>query len=96
MPHDMQTTSPAPLSSTPDAARRESRMATKVRRLAPLCPQTDRHTPEPESYVAWHLWADTMGKTHHQIQCVGCGLWAVWVPGAENPPAERRAEEADR
>lgn len=38
------------------------------------------HTPEPTGYVAWHVWAEEMAKTHKQSRCPGCGLWAIWTP----------------
>ncbi len=38
-----------------------------------------RHTKCPAGYVAWHLWAKQKAKTHKQIKCPGCGLYAVWV-----------------
>lgn len=44
------------------------------------CPQADKHTPRPDSYVGWHHWAARMARTHRQIRCDGCGLYAIWVP----------------
>lgn len=38
------------------------------------------HTPHPIGYIAYANWADRMAKTHRQIPCESCGLWAVWVP----------------
>jgi hypothetical protein len=46
----------------------------------PPCPQVDRHTPCPDGYVGWHHWAERMSKTHIQIRCPGCDLWAIWLP----------------
>jgi hypothetical protein len=37
------------------------------------------HTPCPESYLSWHAWAEEMNKTHKQIKCPVCGLYAIWV-----------------
>lgn len=33
-----------------------------------------------KGYLQWHEWAKTMSKTHKQIKCPTCGLWAIWVP----------------
>lgn len=46
----------------------------------PGCPESARHTPTPEGYVAASVWAEEMLATHTQEKCPGCGLWAVWVP----------------
>ena len=43
---------------------------------------TCRHTPCPEGYIAWHSWAERKSKTHRQLRCPSCGLFAVWVPRA--------------
>jgi hypothetical protein len=37
------------------------------------------HTLSPEGYMQWHFWAEEMSKTHQQIQCPSCGLWAIWI-----------------
>ena len=47
-----------------------------------------RHTPCPKGYVDWHEWAEKKSKTHYCKRCPDCGLWAVWVPKRETPPAE--------
>jgi hypothetical protein len=45
------------------------------------CPKTtERHTPCPRSYLAWHEWAQKQARSHRQRKCPTCGLWAVWVP----------------
>ena len=44
------------------------------------CPQTNRHTPAPAGYVAWHSWAETMAKTHRQTRCPICRLFVIWTP----------------
>lgn len=44
------------------------------------CPQRAKHTPCPETYDAWHEWADKKMRTHRQVRCPGCRLWAIWVP----------------
>ena len=44
------------------------------------CPNKAQHTPQPDGYLEWHDWAERMTKTHRQIQCDGCKLWAIWVP----------------
>jgi hypothetical protein len=41
------------------------------------------HTPCPEGYLQWHEWARQASKTHAQVKCERCGLWAVWLPKAE-------------
>ena len=51
----------------------------------------DNHTPCPEDYIGWHLWAEFMGKTHTQRKCSGCGLYAIWEP----KPAIRAKESSD-
>lgn len=45
----------------------------------PLCPNRKQHTPHPEGYLAHAAWAEKKLKTHKQIKCPGCGLWAIWV-----------------
>ncbi len=37
------------------------------------------HTKQPTGYMVWHDWAKSMSRTHTQIKCPGCGLWAVWI-----------------
>lgn len=44
------------------------------------CPSFHDHTPSPDGYIQWHAWAKRMGRTHRQIRCTGCGLWAIWLP----------------
>lgn len=44
------------------------------------CPNAAQHTPQPDGYLAWHEWADKKSKTHYQIKCPGCDLYAIWVP----------------
>ncbi len=44
------------------------------------CPEREKHTPCPEGYIAWHIWAARMGKTHRQIKCPMCGLYSIWIP----------------
>lgn len=43
------------------------------------CPNEAQHTPAPSDYLGWHAWARKMGKTHRQVRCPSCGLWAIWV-----------------
>lgn len=52
-----------------------------------------RHTPEPEGYIARAEWAERMMKTHRQIQCERCGLWAVWIPKEKPATVVRQAQE---
>jgi hypothetical protein len=59
------------------------------------CPNADQHTDQPRAYVAASLWAEEMLRTHHQLRCPGCDLWAIWVPtpGAPDlPPVAYRME----
>jgi len=58
-------------------------MTTKPRRRT-----CKSHTKCPASYIAWHEWAEKKSRTHHQVQCDECGLWAIWIKGKaeeENP-----------
>ena len=48
-----------------------------IERIRNACKQ---HTPSPEGYMQWHAWAARMNRTHRQIKCEGCGLWAIWTP----------------
>ena len=52
------------------------------------CPNADNHTPHP-SPMQFGSWADEMSKTHDQIQCEVCDLWAIWVPRADRAEGER-------
>lgn len=48
-----------------------------------LCPDFQHHTPCPvadSDYLGWHAWARKMSKTHRQVKCSGCGLYAIWIP----------------
>jgi hypothetical protein len=51
----------------------------------PPCPEAQRHTPAPTRFMAWHEWARRMARTHHQVRCPACGLFAVWVAGRPDP-----------
>lgn len=42
------------------------------------CPQRHRHTKAPVGYLDWHAWAERKARTHRQVQCPGCGRWAIW------------------
>lgn len=44
------------------------------------CPARAQHTRCPEGYIQWHSWADKKIKTHRQIRCRVCGLFAIWIP----------------
>ena len=62
------------------------------------CPSAGQHTPAPRSYVAWHLWAEQMGRTHTQHRCPGCGLFQIWKPrpdAPDLPPIEYRLIHKD-
>ncbi len=45
----------------------------------PDCPNQQEHTPCPHDYPGWHAWAERKAKTHEQVRCLGCGLFAIWV-----------------
>ena len=44
------------------------------------CPNAAKHTPHPKGYVDHATWGYEMLRTHRQVRCAGCGLWAIWVP----------------
>jgi len=48
--------------------------------LKVLCRDFEDHTPSPEGYIQWHVWAATMAKTHKQRRCKSCGKFAIWEP----------------
>lgn len=44
------------------------------------CPEVNRHTPQPASYLGWMHWASSMyGQGARQIRCPGCGKLNIWV-----------------
>lgn len=43
------------------------------------CPNIENHTVHPIGYVAHAEWAEEMMKTHKQIKCPDCGLYAIWI-----------------
>lgn len=44
------------------------------------------HTPCPTGYLAWHSWAARMSKTHRQVRCPQCRLYAVWIEKGKRQP----------
>lgn len=61
----------------------------KSKKPKPQC----QHTPnQPEGYLAWNAWAEKMSKSHRQVKCPGCGLWALWVPKKERAPRKAAGE----
>ncbi len=42
------------------------------------CPKQHLHTKDPEGYVQWHEWAEKKSARHYQVQCPGCGRYAIW------------------
>jgi hypothetical protein len=48
--------------------------------LKDRCPRVADHSPEPRGYLQWHEWAREKSKTHRQVKCKGCGLFAIWAP----------------
>jgi hypothetical protein len=63
-------------------------MATLTREVD--CPSFFDHTPSPSGYNQWHDWAKRMSRTHRQIRCTDCGLYAIWMPrrAANQPEGE--------
>ena len=47
------------------------------------CPDKAKHTEDPKAYLEWHSWATRKARTHKQIQCDTCRLWAIWIPKQE-------------
>jgi len=54
------------------------------------CPNKPNHTPCPEGYMARLSWAMRMLRTHRQIRCSGCGLFAIWVAKDAAPQVDRQ------
>lgn len=54
-----------------------------------LCRHFEDHTPRPGGYIQWHEWAGRMAKTHRAEKCLGCGLYAIWVPKPARTAAGR-------
>jgi hypothetical protein len=52
------------------------------------CPNAAEHTPAAAGYLEWHEWAEQKAKTHRQIRCKGCGLFAIWVPKRKRATAD--------
>lgn len=53
-----------------------------------------QHTPSPAGsgdYFAWYAFAERMRKTHRQVRCPRCGLWAIWEPKPPSKAAVRAA-----
>ena len=38
-----------------------------------------KHTKCPDGYIARAEWAEKKSKTHKQVKCPNCGLYAIWV-----------------
>lgn len=38
------------------------------------------HTPMPEGYNERIEWVNKVSRTHAQVLCPRCGLWAIWLP----------------
>lgn len=51
-----------------------------------------QHTKQPDGYIERSNWAEMMSKTHTQVQCDQCGLWAIWIRNSP-PKKKRRAQE---
>ena len=52
------------------------------------CPNVKRHTRCPSAYLEWHEWAERKAKTHRQVKCPGCGLYAIWRQGTGEAAVE--------
>ena len=48
------------------------------RAIPEVCSNYTEHTLEPEGYIAWHLWAEKMARTHKQVKCPTCGKYVIW------------------
>lgn len=42
------------------------------------CPNQAAHTPLPSGYTDWHEAAEELARTHDQLRCPFCGLFAIW------------------
>lgn len=51
---------------------------TATRYTLDTCPKKHLHTKSPDGYLEWHAWAEKKSRRHVQVQCPGCGLWAIW------------------
>lgn len=61
------------------------------------CPRRSEHTACPTSILTWGTWARRKAKTHHQVRCEGCNLFAIWVPNgsaAASPKGEAPSTKA--
>lgn len=56
------------------------------------CPNAANHTPQPEAYMVFEDWADTVSKTHHQSQCPDCELWVIWTPKTPDATLPKRED----
>ncbi len=57
------------------------------------------HTPCPDGvgdYFGWQEWAEQAAKTHEQIRCPRCGLWAIWLPKHEARAINKVAAAEER
>ena len=62
-----------------------------------LIPDKCVHTPCPDGYVARAEWAMKALRTHEQVPCRKCGLFAVWLPKREARAVNKRdLEEGKR
>jgi hypothetical protein len=56
----------------------------RFKSAVPACPHCHRkgkgYHEGPMGYVAWHEWAEQMGKTHDQFPCPspGCHRLTIW------------------
>lgn len=44
-----------------------------------MAKKCSKHTPQPAGYMSWHVWAEEKSKTHKQVKCPDCNLFAIWI-----------------
>jgi len=54
------------------------------------------HTPTPPGYAEHHEWMQKASKTHSQIKCLHCGLWAIWLPKKEALAIRRKDAKSEK
>lgn len=64
----------------------------RVQRSAKKCV----HTPQPDDYFRGFEWAQQASKTHSQVRCPHCGLWAVWLPKREAQAIRRQDAKEEK
>lgn len=67
--------------------------APSIRYTKDTCPDRAKHTRCPSGYLAWHEWSARKYRTHYQVQCPTCGLWAIYRK--REKPLTKAQVEAD-